>query len=76
MNNWLLFTQPFLDGETLFHLPRWPVVVVDDVLVAVGGVEGVVLLGAEAEEDVALEHVDAQRVHRRDHRVYPDVELG
>ena len=57
------------------YLPRRAVVVVDDVLVAVGGVEGVILLGAEAEEDVALEHVDAQRVHRRDHRVYPDVEL-
>ena len=47
----------------------------DDVLVAVGGIEGVILLGAEAEEDVALEDVDAQRVHRCDHRVNPDVEL-
>ena len=48
----------------------------DDVLVAVGGVEGVVLLGAEAEEHVALEHVDPQGVHRRYHRVDADVELG
>ena len=47
----------------------------DDVLVPVGGVEGVILFGAEAEEDVALEHVDPQRVHRGDHRVNADVEL-
>ena len=47
----------------------------DDVLVSVGGVEGVILFGAEAEQDVALEHVDPQRVHRGDHRVNADVEL-
>ena len=47
----------------------------DDVLVAVGGVERVILFRAEAEEDIPLEHVDPQRVHRRDHRVNPDVEL-
>ena len=47
----------------------------DDVFVAVGGVERVILFRTEAEEDVPLEHVNSQRVHRRYHRVNPDVEL-
>ena len=56
-------------------LPGGSIVVVDDILVAVFRVEGVILLRTEAEQRVAVVDVDPQRVDGRDHGVHADVEL-
>ena len=57
------------------HLPRRPVVIVNNVLVPVGGVEWVVLLRAEPEQGVAIVDVNAEGIDGGDGRVDADVEL-
>ena len=46
-----------------------------NVLVPVGGVEGIILLGAEPEQDIAVVDVNAEGVDGSDGRVNTDVEL-
>ena len=57
------------------NLPGGPVVVVDDVLIAVLRIERVVLLRTKPEQRVSVVDVDPQRVDGRDHGVDTDVEL-
>ena len=57
------------------NLPGGPVVVVDDVLVAVLRIERVVLLRTKPEQRVSVVDIDPQRVDGRDHGVDTDVEL-